>query len=128
LLILRVLSGELPVTAAITAAKMSRGRYYQLETRALEGMLAALQPVARGRTAAAPAAGHRQAQLEAKLTALEAARRRAERLLGVTRKLTRLRPRSTSPGGPASRSSRRTTGAPAPGSRSMPPTTGAGAP
>jgi len=42
LMVLSVLSGEKPVTDAITEAGISRGRYYQLETRALSAMLRAL--------------------------------------------------------------------------------------
>ena len=46
LMLLSVLSGEVPVTDAITQAKISRATYYQLETRALQAMLAALNPLA----------------------------------------------------------------------------------
>src|SRR5579859_1014600 len=44
LMILSVLSGERPVTEVIAEAKVSRGTYYQLEERALQAMLSALNP------------------------------------------------------------------------------------
>src|SRR5215471_1232258 len=44
LLILSVLSGHLPVTTAITEHGISRPLYYQLETKALIGMMRALAP------------------------------------------------------------------------------------
>src|SRR5947208_2149561 len=44
LLVLEVLSGAKPVTEAIEEAKISRPLYYQLETKALRGMLNALAP------------------------------------------------------------------------------------
>src|SRR5438045_511937 len=44
LLILSVLSGHTPVTAAITEHGISRPLYYQLETKALVGMMRALAP------------------------------------------------------------------------------------
>lgn len=128
-MILRVLSGELPVTEAIAAAKISRGTYYQLETRALEAMLAALNPLAPGTAPedlATPA--RRLVLLEAKLKTLEQARRRAERLLSLTRKVSRARPRSMSPGASGSPRSRTTTAAPGLASRSSPtPAGGSGA-
>src|SRR5258708_2028824 len=46
LMLLSVLSGETPVTDAIVRAKISRGTYYQLETRALKAILAAMNPLA----------------------------------------------------------------------------------
>ena len=46
LMVLSVLSGEKPVTDAIAEAGISRGTYYQLETRALSAMLRALGPLA----------------------------------------------------------------------------------
>ena len=44
LMVLSVLSGETPVTDAIKTAGISRGTYYQLETRALSAMLRSLGP------------------------------------------------------------------------------------
>src|SRR5438270_8570674 len=46
LMVLSVLSGEKPVTDAIAETKISRGTYYQLEAKALNAMLAALNPIA----------------------------------------------------------------------------------
>lgn len=115
LLVLDVLSGRTPVTDAIQAGKLSRGTYYQLETRALQAMLAALTPGVVTETGAADrlATTRRIATLEAQVRRLEQAKRRAERLLVLTRKVIqpgRLttagpkpgRPRSTAPGVPAS--------------------------
>jgi hypothetical protein len=89
LLLLSVLSGETPVTTAIGQAKISRATYYKLESRALNAMLAALNPLAGtspdGRSDLA-VASERIAGLEAKVTGLERDKRRAERLLLLTRK------------------------------------------
>lgn len=88
-MVLSVLSGERPVTDAIREAKISRGTYYQLETRALNAMLAALNPLASGsETGAADlsAAAERIGQLEAQVKALEQDKRRTQRLLLLARK------------------------------------------
>jgi hypothetical protein len=63
---LDVLSGQTPVTDAIRAAKLSRGTYDQIETRALQAMLAALTPGVVTETGAADrlAAARRIATLE----------------------------------------------------------------
>lgn len=132
LLILSVLSGEKPVTDAIAESGMSRNTYYQMEERALEAMLEALGP--------SPGPGRkvdettRIASLEAKVVRMEQEKRRAERLLLLTRKVVRKgrltlpglgRPRSTTGGGSASSGSpAKATGA----SRSTPTPAGAGAP
>jgi hypothetical protein len=89
LLVLSVLSGEKPVTSAIEDAGISRGFYYQLETKALNAMLLALAPGADS-DASPDATGLHQRikQLEDKLARAEAAQRRAERMLFVQRKLT----------------------------------------
>ena len=115
LLVLDVLSGEKPVTEAIQAGKLSRGTYYQLETRALQAMLTALTPgvVTESGAADRVATTQRIAALEGQVRRLEQGKRRAERLLVLTRKVIqpsrlttagpkRGRPRSTAPGGPAS--------------------------
>jgi len=87
LLVLSVLSGEKSVTEAIAQARISRGLYYQLETRALWAMLSALNPVAVSSNAAQlSAATTRIAQLQAQVERLEQAKRRAQRLLLLTRK------------------------------------------
>lgn len=92
LLLLSVLSGEVPVSDAIAQAKISRGTYYQLETRALQAMLAALSPLA----SSAPdgsvdlsATTHRIAQLEQLVRRLEQEKRRTQRLWLLTRKTLR---------------------------------------
>ncbi len=104
LLILSVLSGEKPVSDAIAESGLSRNTYYQLEERALEAMLAALGPTPPGRK---PDQSAELAALQAKLARLEEEKRRAERLLLLTRKVVRTgrltlpglgRPRSTTSG------------------------------
>lgn len=132
LLVLSVLSGEKPVTDAIAASGMSRNTYYQLEERALTAMLEALGPSpGPGRR---PDEGSRIAGLEAKVAKLEQEKRRAERLLLLTRKVVRRsrltlpglgRPRSTSGGSKPSNTSK--TKAPD-GSPSTPRPAGAAAP
>lgn len=101
LLVLSVLSGEKPVTTAIEEHGISRGFYYQLETKALNAMLLALAPGSDG-DASSDAMGlqHRIKQLEEKLERAEAAQRRAERLLLVQRKLTSSGPVKTHRGRP----------------------------
>jgi hypothetical protein len=89
LMLLSVLSGEVPVTDAIAQAKISRGTYYQLETRALQAMLAAMNPLAASSSTGAAdlsAAMSRIAQLESLVKRLEQDRRRTQRLLLLTRK------------------------------------------
>jgi hypothetical protein len=86
LLILSVLSGEKPVSDAIAESGLSRGRYYQLEETALEAMLSALGPTPPGRKSDRSA---EVAALQAKLTRLEEEKRRADRLLLLTRKVVR---------------------------------------
>lgn len=104
LLILSVLSGEKPVSDAIAESGLSRNTYYQLEERALDAMLAALGPTPPGRK---PDQSAELAALKAKLMRLEEEKRRAERLLLLTRKVVRTgrltlpglgRPRSTKGG------------------------------
>lgn len=93
LLVLSVLSGEQPVTDAIRQAKLSRPAYYKLETRALQAMLTALNPlVARPvrATTAATEVARRIEGLEARVTTLLQEKRRAERLLMLTRKSLRM--------------------------------------
>lgn len=104
LLVLSVLSGVKPVTEAIAEAGMSRGSYYQLEEKALDGMLAALGPTPPGRKTDQSA---EIADLQAKVAKMEEEKRRAERLLLLTQKVVRKgrlvfpgrgRPRSTTSG------------------------------
>jgi hypothetical protein len=92
LLLLSVLSGEVPVTQAIGSAKISRATYYQWETRALRAMLAALNPLsgsAADGSADLSAATARIGQLQSALKRLEQDKRRSQRLLLLTRKLMR---------------------------------------
>lgn len=139
LMVLSVLSGERPVTAAIAEHQISRGFYYQLEEKALNAMLVALAPGAEASPAASPAA--RIGELESKVEKLEQERRRLERLLYLTRKIVPAgpvamvgrgrprKPRSSAPAGPArSRSSRKTTAATSLPASTPTPTTGATTP
>ena len=131
LLILSVLSGEKPVSDAIAESGLSRNTYYQLEEKALDAMLAALGPKPPGRKADQSA---EIAALEAKVTRLEEEKRRAERLLLLTRKVVRTgrltlpglgRPRSTNSGAKPSTGSAPTS--PLLASPSTPTPAGAGA-
>jgi hypothetical protein len=98
LMILSVLSGEKPVTDAISEAQISRGHYYELEERALKAILEAMEPGASaGRP---PETTTRLLQLEEQVKQLEAGKRRLERLLQLTRKVLRPGPLKTSRGGP----------------------------
>lgn len=87
ILILSVLSGHTPVTTAIAEHGISRPLYYQLETKALVGMMKALVP---GANAASPddVTPMRQiADLEEKVARLEKENRRLERLLFFAKKV-----------------------------------------
>lgn len=85
-MVLSVLSGETPVTDAIKTAGISRGTYYQLETRALSAMLRALGPLASAE--GVETSPVRQiAVLEARVKDLERAGRRSQRLLLMTRRV-----------------------------------------
>lgn len=89
LMLLAVLSGETPVSEAIRQAKISRGTYYQLETKALNAMLAALNPLAGGLENGAAdlsAAAARIEALQRQVKALEQDKRRGQRLLLLQRK------------------------------------------
>ena len=89
LMILNVLSGQTPVTDAITGTDISRQNYYQLEERALRAMLRALTPGQEQApiTGPDPQQARRIAELEGKLRELEQDKRRHERLLFLTRKV-----------------------------------------
>lgn len=87
LMVLSVLSGEKPVTEAISEAKIARGTYYQMETRALNAMLAALNPLAAVAQNALPdLSATRIEALLARIAQLEQDKRRTQRLLLLTRK------------------------------------------
>jgi hypothetical protein len=101
LMILSVLSGEKPVTDAIVEAKISRGHYYQLEEKALEAILQAMEPGASpGRPVETTT---RLLQMEEKIGELEAAKRRLERLLQMTRKVLKPGPMKSARGRPPSK-------------------------
>lgn len=128
-MVLSVLSGEKPVTRAIREAGISRGTYYQLETRALEAMLRALGP----KTLAQRSSKTRILELESKLKRLEQSKRRTERLLHLTRKLVKAAPalqrgRRTSSTGPGRSLLRASTPEKAKASVSIPAPTGEVAP
>lgn len=88
ILILSVLSGHTPVTTAITEHGISRPLYYQLETKALVGMMRALVPGSNAASSPDEATPMRQiVELEAKVTKLEQENRRLERLLFFAKKV-----------------------------------------
>lgn len=100
-MVLSVLSGEKPVTAAIEELSISRGFYYQLETRALNAMLGALTPGSDADPSTdASGATKRIGLLEQKVERLEQARRRAEHMLFLTRKLIKPAQAKTAAGRP----------------------------
>lgn len=135
LLMLSVLSGERPVTDAIAEAGLSRGRYYQLEERAIQAMLESMLPTpGPGKP---PDQSLKIVELEKKIARLEQEKRRTERLLFLTRKVVRKgpvtipglgRPPSTRSGGRPSRNSAATSKAQASASPSSPRPTGAAEP
>jgi hypothetical protein len=131
-MILSVLSGETPVTEAIREAGISRGTYYQLETRALSAMLRALGPLATEEsTENSPL--RQIAALERKVKELERSRRRTQRLLLMMRRVVQGKEKrigSTRPGSapsPASRTKKAVKAVTAV-RPSPPPATGEGAP
>ena len=89
MLVLAVLSGEQPVTDAIESTGVSRQLYYQLEERALKAMLRALMPSAEGREEVELSLAAQLDSALSKVKQLEMEKRRAERLLLLTRKLIR---------------------------------------
>jgi hypothetical protein len=88
LMILSVLSGERSVTEVIMEAGISRQSYYDFETRALQAILRALVPGA-GTDSSPTTAEKRVTELEQRLKQVESEKRRAERLLLLTRKVMR---------------------------------------
>lgn len=136
LMVLDVLSGAKPVSDAIEEAQISRGLYYQLETKAVRGMLHALSPGA-DPTQQAVGMSERVKVLEAKVSRLEAEKRRLERLLYLTKQVlrsgpiamgpTRQRRASTTNGKKSSASSTATKPAASSSSASIPTTGGAAA-
>lgn len=104
MMVLHVLSGRVPVTQAIEDAKISRGTYYQLETRALQAMLRALAPSSTSDDETSTD-GATLVELKARVDKLEVERRRLERLLAMTTKVLGKGPMATARGRPR-RSSR----------------------
>jgi hypothetical protein len=89
LMVLSVLSGEKTVSDAIAEHKISRGTYYQMETRALTAVLSALNPLTpwtEKSSAELSAAATRIEGLLARVEQLEQEKRRTQRLLLLTRK------------------------------------------
>jgi hypothetical protein len=138
LMVLSVLSGEKPVTEAIAEAELTRGRYYQLETRALQAMLRALTPGSDSNAEEAVGTAAQIRQLEEKVKRLEREKRRVEHLLLLTRKLLKpgpfkmktgrppkTRPSSTTIEAKRSMSSRKTNSGPSSTTPSIPTTDGA---
>ena len=89
MLVLSVLSGEQPVTDAINATDVSRQLYYQLEDKALNAMLRALAPASEDDEEVAVTLTAQLEEARAQVKLLEREKRRAERLLALTRKLVR---------------------------------------
>ena len=111
LMMLRVLSGETAVTDAIEGTDISRQMYYQLEEKALRAMMRALTP---GSEAVAPsgpdpAMVRRISELEARQKQLEQEKRRAERMLYLTRKVVPTGPMKSGHRGRPSKAPRSTT-------------------
>jgi hypothetical protein len=96
--LLSVLSGEKSVSEAISEMQISRGTYYQLETKALAGMLSALTPGAESATGANGMPLGQLKELEEKVKTLEQGKRRAERLLLLTRRVVKPGPVKTGVG------------------------------
>lgn len=90
-MILSVLSGEKSVTQATEEADITRALYYQIERRALEAMIEAVTPKPPGRRN--KTCDQIQA-LQAQIETLEKDKRRAERLLFLTRKVLKRGPLS----------------------------------
>jgi hypothetical protein len=107
LMILSVLSGERPVSEVIEELGLSRGTYYQLETRALMAMMSALVPGASTESTTAASPQRRIAELEKKVTQLEAQKRRTDRLLYLTRQLVGRGPVTTDRGRPKKTTARK---------------------
>jgi hypothetical protein len=97
--ILEVLAGECSPTEAAASLEVSLPRYYQLETRALEGMVVALEPRPKGKQ---PSLAGRVAQLEKQLQQAHRESARQQALVRVTQRTLGL---ATSP--PATKDSQR---------------------
>lgn len=82
--VLEVLSGECSPASASRAVGISLPRYYQVEHRALGGLIAALEPIPRGK----------RPSPQSQLAALERDKRRLEREVGRLQALVRAAHRS----------------------------------
>ena len=87
-LVLEVLGGARTIVDASQAMGISTNRYYQIERRALDGLIAALEPRRRGRSTGGE---HRVARLETdkarlqrEVGRLQALLRVAQRAMGIT--------------------------------------------
>lgn len=110
LMVLSVLSGEQPVSSAIEEGKISRGLYYQLETRAIKAMLVALEPGAEAEGDPLAGTRERMSALEEKIARLEKDKRRLERLHFLTRQVVKDGPLTTGAGRPPKKRSSTTVG------------------
>jgi hypothetical protein len=100
LALLSVLSGETSVSEAILQMQVSRGTYYTLESKALAGMLSALVPGAESNEGQNGLPLSQLKALEEKVKKLEVGKRRAERLLLLTRRVVKPGPVKTGHGRP----------------------------
>jgi hypothetical protein len=86
--ILEVLAGLRGPTEGSEAMGVSLSRYYQLETRALQGMIAALEPRPKGRRQSAEqerdGLKSEKRRLEREVTRLQSLLRAAERTVGIS--------------------------------------------
>ena len=98
--LLSVLSGETSVTEAIAEMQISRGTYYKLETTALGAMLTALTPGVEGASSTDGTLTGQLRALEEKVKKLEQGKRRAERLLLLTRRVVKPGPSKVKAGRP----------------------------
>jgi hypothetical protein len=87
-LVLEVLGGARTIADASEAMGISTNRYYQLERRALDGLIAALEPRKRGRIVrSVDRVAHLEsdkARLEREIGRLQALLRGAQRAIGIT--------------------------------------------
>ncbi|MBL8111887.1 MAG: hypothetical protein JNK60_03310 [Acidobacteria bacterium] len=97
LMILSVLSGTTPVSQAIVEADISRATYYQLEARAMKAMLQALMPGAEGAGGGEPLS-QQMTRMEKSIAKLQKEKRRAERLLYLTRQIVKPGPMTSGKG------------------------------
>jgi hypothetical protein len=108
-LVLSVLSGEQPVTDAIEATGVSRQLYYQLEEKALKAMLRALGPSSDNSVDLSTSLAAQLEAAQSRVEQLETEKRRAERLLLLTRKLLKPGPVTMGRGGRPRKYVRRST-------------------